>query len=1354
MSSSASADASEFEYASDMSRFTLSSVIENDTSSLNEILGKCGGIIKHKKVFGSFQLPQLIRNSPYALIATSKTQQYSKDSNKSISSPSSSSMSSKEIPRGFLFLSDQPASGDFEKFMTFLNATTKFNENGEVDLKTKKQFTIYNTLILKLGSIEEEYEDELMMELFRKLYFDLNTCENVILQLGKTVKSEDVPSWILSYFVEIDHPAPNTIEGNEGNIYGNFYNHKIFILRREEVVGRLGVRPALVEDYDDLIPIFDNQSEILTSLYGQFFIADIIDAQDEENKCLVMTCPATQRAIGFISLSISTNNKKKQTSDQLIQKCYAYESIYDDLLSNYIVVTLFCIDESYAMQAPDILPYIYQTFPEKSYILMTLPSECQPFPLLSDFQTLAIKPNQNYMSHIAYILGKDSLFSISNMEIQRYTSSMYSEVTKALGLPDVSVSEEKTSSESNLVSKSLSRQLQNCHIHEERSLRENPNTIAFTICMAGQILGLIVLNTYNSHNVKQKIQENGGGNDDISLGDNFDLLMLNYRLEDYFPTMGIEGGISVDDISVISHIPFSSILLPFTGLIMKEVSRQTGKRALLYINEDKDLPLPIKNFMHAVYPRRPMVNLPETTTSLLPYTCYAAKRPELISSNTRLITITSRIVLIGKSNAALSIIESLLFHPKYYFTNITLIDPNGLDGPRTGTSSYISLSDVDEYSQDFVEKLDLSNRVTIVKDTVIDIDRERQLLYLSGHKFQLIGYDKVIIATGRQEECSHRVLQCWEEKTGKWFLPSGVYSPSRDYLGVNVGPSNNVTLSTALKYIRGDLKEIEDDQGEVGKEEGKEISESKEKEDTYAPATKGYKFSKHFDQPILVYGNSSSAFATIHSLVHVEKIDPNKIIHILPTTSSTNPAFPNTEKTAALALTNFEHIPSLSGFSSFKTSEEDHKLVELVLSQEEENGITIWEGKQLVEVQGHDHLATFSNLTIDANNSIRDGSASMEDSIALSSFEGESSSFTKEEITQGFSLLILCDKHNVDPSIFSATSNNGLVYDGGIVVDSSFRTSDSKIFACGSVAKWTSNYKEGISQAVYSSKEIGEYVASSLITLSVGDENIDATTNKLSEEILGTKPRGKSLSFLGGINYSTLALPSLITTINDQKLKTSITGDLTLDSLFRAQHEQEEGETNEGMTTSPSVYSKVVSSSLGRIISIDCAGTNFFSNEKLNAQASFVGLHDSFLANCVEKYNRDEISDWSLYLKEDWLSAYKHDAFLRTLKAMKTILLKEDHSTKRIVKSMEDMLLLEQKEDEVITSRRKKIIACFDGNPEDIKEKEVTAKTINASLCQFLSMYHSSALPMYNLTQLKEDFAAAVAPTKGRSGKV
>lgn len=42
-----------------------------------------------------------------------------------------------------------------------------------------------------------------------------------------------------------------------------------------------------VEDHDDLMPIFNRQNDVLTSMYGDFFLAELIEAQDEENKCLV-----------------------------------------------------------------------------------------------------------------------------------------------------------------------------------------------------------------------------------------------------------------------------------------------------------------------------------------------------------------------------------------------------------------------------------------------------------------------------------------------------------------------------------------------------------------------------------------------------------------------------------------------------------------------------------------------------------------------------------------------------------------------------------------------------------------------------------------------------------------------------------------------------------------------------------------------------------------------------------------------------------------------------------------------------------------------------------------------------------
>jgi len=44
------------------------------------------------------------------------------------------------------------------------------------------------------------------------------------------------------------------------------------------------VRDARVEDHDDLVPVFNAQSEVLTERYGEFFIAELIETQDPSNR--------------------------------------------------------------------------------------------------------------------------------------------------------------------------------------------------------------------------------------------------------------------------------------------------------------------------------------------------------------------------------------------------------------------------------------------------------------------------------------------------------------------------------------------------------------------------------------------------------------------------------------------------------------------------------------------------------------------------------------------------------------------------------------------------------------------------------------------------------------------------------------------------------------------------------------------------------------------------------------------------------------------------------------------------------------------------------------------------------------
>lgn len=42
-----------------------------------------------------------------------------------------------------------------------------------------------------------------------------------------------------------------------------------------------------VEDHDDLTPIFNRQSDMLQNTYGDYFLAELIEAQDAEMQCLV-----------------------------------------------------------------------------------------------------------------------------------------------------------------------------------------------------------------------------------------------------------------------------------------------------------------------------------------------------------------------------------------------------------------------------------------------------------------------------------------------------------------------------------------------------------------------------------------------------------------------------------------------------------------------------------------------------------------------------------------------------------------------------------------------------------------------------------------------------------------------------------------------------------------------------------------------------------------------------------------------------------------------------------------------------------------------------------------------------------
>ncbi|KAB0348484.1 hypothetical protein FD754_013341, partial [Muntiacus muntjak] len=75
----------------------------------------------------------------------------------------------------------------------------------------------------------------------------------------------------------------------------------------------LGLSFDRVEDHDDLMPIFLHHDTILKETYGEYFLAELIEAQDEENHAVV--CEVEGVAVGFMSVC-------SQVNLQLLHKCF------------------------------------------------------------------------------------------------------------------------------------------------------------------------------------------------------------------------------------------------------------------------------------------------------------------------------------------------------------------------------------------------------------------------------------------------------------------------------------------------------------------------------------------------------------------------------------------------------------------------------------------------------------------------------------------------------------------------------------------------------------------------------------------------------------------------------------------------------------------------------------------------------------------------------------------------------------------------------------------------------------------------------------------------------------------------
>ncbi len=145
-----------------------------------------------------------------------------------------------------------------------------------------------------------------------------------------------------NFFANPKHTPPLAQQNSPG--------FNILACNRAAHVAKLKIRPACVEDHDDVVPIFKEQSPIPIMEKDGFFLAKVIESQDAENIALV--AERSRRVVGMMVLT------SRISTEKLIEEfdLSPFNNLKNDKKQqSAISITMFSLLPQYDPRATDFL---------------------------------------------------------------------------------------------------------------------------------------------------------------------------------------------------------------------------------------------------------------------------------------------------------------------------------------------------------------------------------------------------------------------------------------------------------------------------------------------------------------------------------------------------------------------------------------------------------------------------------------------------------------------------------------------------------------------------------------------------------------------------------------------------------------------------------------------------------------------------------------------------------------------------------------------------------------------------------------------------------------------------------------
>ncbi|XP_030626735.1 cilia- and flagella-associated protein 61 [Chanos chanos] len=935
-----------------------------------------------------------------------------------------------------------------------------------------------------------------------------------------------------------------------------------FICYRHSFCPQLHVRKARVEDHDDLTEIFAEKTQALCASHGPYFLAELIEAQDEENHAAV--CESGGAAVGFMSVSGDINlkllnacfelgpfnglyktdpsevtaepvetslpegndiNNPKEQNEEGPQEAEQLEDVARENLSkrnedikpsinqskasvteshakerpNAFCIQLFVIDKRFEMRSVDFLPYVFKLFPERDYCVISVPKMAPEYPLLQSF--LRVVPQRtSTLPQELYIFHRSGL--LKTVEVR---------VALSADVPSVEVLVQGLTLSESLL-EDLDRFL---------NARRDPDGTpiqAFVAQVQGQIAGIIIIRD----------------EEDI------EYIRAHYNIENFIYFSHHQR----EEHSRLCHFVLNPVFHHYSRHFLKEALRLAHKTCLYYPvypsyqsmkNACVHSCTSALNYMVPVHPRQQIiypldelgVNAPskQITKEQIPYALNHFNRKLTMEPK---VTINARIVVVGASDTGLSFLETLVFCPHLRFNNLTLISTNGFPCCYTNDNMKF-LSSSHGYSDRDHAQLSLRSWINVVRGKMTGIDRAAKHVEVAGGN--RVPYDHLVLCTGQQYQvpCTTGADITQPAASGQ-----GSVQPTCRYTGPV--PSNLFTLNDphdCVEAFHWLLRNFVDQEGNA-----------------------------------VVYGNTIDAYTCVEAFLCLG-IRGSRI-HLV-------------------------HLPVDTPGSCFSNPSVE-KAVKRALEKKE---VHIHHNCLLAQLNDGQQAETITSVTFTTD---------------------------PELLRLECSVFMNFSKKAVDYDAFKAITDASLVFDGRLVIDSTFHTNDSTIRAAGPLTKFARRYyADQWSHANFNSREVGQELAGALLPFF--DPTLEPVASPPPELDLlipvYSRPKIQGGRLPGGYSYLHVTKPVVCTNnatpLPAKKGREIVTGRIETGNYFQ-----------------------LCLNMNGVVESITCLSLKTIP---VSNYLCLYGKHEHLLNHLCLRYDEGLLHDLYSYFRERWCLPIYHDRF-------------------------------------------------------------------------------------------------------------